>query len=447
MEIRKALSIACLLVFIICLLCAKSKRRTYVLFVLYFLPLIDLYITPVSQGGFSVFDAVSYLTLLFIFKDFHFTTGKNVIYLVLFLLLSFLLFLGSIYSEFVNTSLISMVKFFPVFIYGKALIEEINSDPGFSKKIINVLRIVCLISIIFLVIQMIAGLRFSLYTNLNTNVSIESSLRYPGYFQDPQKFAQFLSLTSFFFLIKTNKPSRSNLKNYLFFLAVIIAMFLTGARAAFLGLCVGLAIVFLVGETKYRKVAIIGALAGYIIVTIFSQYFPIFNREESYGESYEFRNQIWKEAVGIFNKNPFLGIGIGNYQSYVEVHAPDQFWYLADDEIMYFDHPESGYLKMLTEYGLFGFILICSFIIIPVYSALKRYFNNRTDSRTFYFIGAITAWMISYITVYSLSDKRVLIPLAVHICLLITTRNRKFKAFYERKNSIRTAAVKQVRFI
>jgi O-antigen ligase len=298
-----------------------------------------------------------------------------------------------------------------------------------------------LASIIFLGIQVAVGLKFSFYTNLNRNTFVEA-LRYPSFFQDPQKYAQFLSMCSFFFLLKTNKPSESNIRNYLFFLAVVIAMFLTGARAAFSGLCVGLAIVFLGGESKYRTVAIVGGLAGYIIVLLFGEYFPLFNRGESYSESYEFRNQIWQDAVDIFSDNPLLGIGIGNYQSYVEIHAPDQFWYMEDNEIMYFDHPESGYLKMLTEYGLLGLGLLSMFIILPVISALKRYFFKRTDTRIFYFIGAITGWMISYITVYSLSDKRVLIPLTVHICLLITAETRKLNTIYERKSIVRHPAFK-----
>jgi hypothetical protein len=417
MEIRKALSIACVGAFVICLLWARSKRRMYLLFVLYLLPLVDLNITPATQGFFSAFDLISYLSLPFIFKDFRFATGKNTKYLVLFLLLSFALLASTLSSDFVNTSLISLSQFLPIFIFAKALIEEINKDPLFTKKIIETLRIVCLASIIFLGIQVVVGLKFSFYTNLNTNTYVEVAMRYPSFFNDPQKYAQFLSMCSFFFLIKTNKLSDSNTRNYLFFLAVIIAMFLTGARAAFSGLCVGLAIVFLGGESKYRTVAIAGGLAGYIIVLLFGEYFPLFNRGESYGESYEFRNQIWQEALDIFSDNPLLGIGIGNYQSYVEIHAPDQFWYLGD-----------GLLSM--------------FIILPVISALKRYFSKRTDTRIFYFIGAITGWMISYITVYSLSDKRVLIPLTVHICLLITAGTRKLNTIYERKSVVRHPAFK-----
>jgi O-antigen ligase len=164
-------------------------------------------------------------------------------------------------------------------------------------------------------------------------------------------------------------------------------MFLTGARAAFSGLVVGLAIVFLIGESKYRTVGLIGGAFGYLLILLFGQYFPLFNRGESYAESFEFRNHIWGEAMDIYRKNPVLGIGIGNYQNYVSLYSPDQFWFMPEGEIMYFDHPESGYLKMLTEYGTIGFALICSFVLIPIASAVINFFNKLADNRIFYFIG------------------------------------------------------------
>jgi O-antigen ligase len=301
-----------------------------------------------------------------------------------------------------------------------------NADQDFTTTVIKALRTVCLISVVFLAIQLVVGTKFNFYGSLNNNVSIasESISRYPSFFQDPQKYAQFLSITSFLFLIKTGDAQQS-FKNYMYFAVSVLAMFLTGGRAAFGGFVVGLAIVFLIGESKYRVPAIIAGMLGYSLILLFGEYFPLFNRSESATESYEFRNQIWQEALEIHRQHANLGIGIGTYQSYVEIYAQEQFWYMGDGEIMFFDHPESGYLKMLTEYGRFAFALLCLFIILPLFNAIRRYILGLTDSRIFYSIGAIIAWMISYITVYSLSDTRVVIPLITHICLLITADKRK----------------------
>jgi hypothetical protein len=258
MDIRKPLAIACALFIIVALVLSKSRRRTYVLLIVYTLPIIDLYITPASQGNFTVFDVVSYFSLIFLIKDFRFTTHTNVNYFIVFLLFSALLFIGTIESEFVSVSLISFVQFFPIFIFAKALIEEVNDDPAFTHKLIHAIRIVCLISVVFLVCQMVLGMTFTFYPALNTNTYTSGSARYPSYFNDPQKYAQFLSMCSFLFLLRTNHPFETSKRRYVFFLLVVIAMFLTGARAAFSGLVVGLALVFLIGESKYRIVGIAG---------------------------------------------------------------------------------------------------------------------------------------------------------------------------------------------
>lgn len=435
MDLRKPLAILCVLAFVILLLWSNSRRRLYVLYVLFALPLMDFQITPSAQGGFTVFDAISYFSLIFIIKDFRFTTNQNAGYFVIFLLLAFVLTLGSVESEFVHTSLISLSQFFPIFIFTKSVMDEINEEPDFTQRIIHASRVICLVSVVFLMCQIVLGLKFSLYPGLNTNTFVGDSARYPSFFNDPQKYAQYLSMSSFLFLIPTNSLSILNRKRYLFFGAVIIAMFLTGARAAFSGLVIGLAIVYLIGESKYRTAGIVAGVFGYIIILLFGQYFPLFNRGESYSESYEFRNQIWKEALQIYRANSLLGIGIGNYQSYVALYSPDQFWFMPEGEIMYFDHPESGYLKMLTEYGTFAFILICSFVIIPIFAAVRNFLNHFTDNRIFYFIGAITGWLISYITVYSLSDRRVLILVGLNIILLIMASNGKLETLYESENS------------
>jgi O-antigen ligase len=438
MDVRKPLAVACTFLFILYLLYSKDRRRTYLLTAVYFLPLMDLLITPTSKGSFTVFDAISFYSIIFLIKDFRFTTNRNAVYFVIFLFFFGTLLFSTMESQFRSVSLVSYFQFFPVFVFSKALMEEINEDPAFTHVIIRAARTICLISLVFLLMQLVVGLKFSLYPSLNTNTFTSGSARYPSFFNDPQKFAQYLSMSSFLFLVPTNHPKETPLKRNLFFLAVVVGLFLTGARAAFGGLVVGMAVVFLIGESKYRIAGIAGGLGGYLLIMLFGEYFPLFNREESASESFEFRNHIWQEALQIFRDNPVFGIGIGNYQSYVTLYSPDQFWFLPENEIMYFDHPESGYLKMLTEFGAVPFFLICMFVVIPVFSGLRSFLKGWTDNRVFYFIGALAGWLISYITVYSLSDRRVLIMVAMHITLLIMASNNKLEELHEKDSEWHT---------
>jgi len=49
--------------------------------------------------------------------------------------------------------------------------------------------------------QMIVGLRFTFYPDLNPNVTTDDGIRYPGFFMDSQMNSQFLGMLSFLFLI------------------------------------------------------------------------------------------------------------------------------------------------------------------------------------------------------------------------------------------------------
>ena len=101
----------------------------------------------------------------------------------------------------------------------------------------------------------------------------------------------------------------------------------------------------------------------------------------------------------------FFGIAPGNYANYVSVHNPDQFW-MFDNEITYYDHPESGYLKLLTEYGGVGFVAIMLFIYFPMIFSLIIYLKIR-DTTFLLMVSSILSWMVGFYTVYSLGDIRI----------------------------------------
>jgi O-antigen ligase len=427
-EVGKILSISVVMLYILCLFISKDIKRTYVLGVLYLLPFIDLMITPVRLGAFSVFDVITYFTLLFTAHQITFSTKSISLYAFLFILLLGVLLFGGLFSDYVSNSMLNLLKFLSIFIYAKILINECLEDDSFFESVIKALRFSCIASIIFLFIQVIVGLEFSFATELNPNTEVETGTRYPSFFQDPQKYAQFLAMLSFLFLINLKKEQERQLVNYSMFIAVILSIFLTGGRAALLGLSVGFMVVFLFGEIRYKVIGVLGAAVGYLSLLIFPKYLIVFNREENVDDSYDFRYRIWMEAVEIFTEHPMLGIGIGNYQNYVMKHAQDQYWVL-NDVVFYYDHPESGYLKILTEFGIIGFIITVLFILVPITSSVIAYFRRQNNFNVFFLIAAIVSWLISFISVYSISDKRIFIVVVTLVCLLITNRSSKTELY------------------
>lgn len=421
MEIKHLLGIVTVIFFVTYLLLSKYPRSSYLLFVLFFLPLIDLNITPEEFGSISVFDFISYFILIFALKDFFSFSKKNKVYISLSFVLLGVLFIGCIKSEFVESSFFSFIKLISIFIYARILVKKCLNDEDFVKRVIKTLKLGCIVSLGFLLIQLFVGTGFTFYPDLNPNVYLVSdALRYPSFFQDPQKYAQYLSMIAFLFLMNRETKSRTSILNVSLFIIVILAILLTGARSALAGMCVGLLIVILFQNTKVRIIAFSCCVLVYFLIINFSSYFSIFNRTEDYSISFDIRNQIWKEGLDIFLANsPLFGIGIGNHHPYIVSHSSGGY-YLLDNEVVYYG-VESGYLQILIEAGILGFLIFCFFIAAPIIRGVKSYIYSRNFNIIF-LIASVVSWMVAYITLNSLVDKRILVVLATLICLLIVSK-------------------------
>jgi O-antigen ligase len=398
----------------------ENARRSYILYLLYLFPFIDLFITPVQYGGLSVFDGVSLISFPLIFNRLQFTFNRNGKYLLLFLVLLGVLMIGAAQSEYFTAALIPYLKAILLFFYGKCLLEEINEDPAFGQQLIKILKVVALVSVGFIAFQVVIGLRFTLYAalNTNTNTGAESSLRYPSFFHDAQKYAQFAAMASFLFFIDTEKKVQTNAKKLGLFVAIVAGLILSGGRAAFLGLCIGIAFLISVGRLKYKLLSTVGVAVIVFIAINYSDKIPLFNRSESVDESYEIRNNYWQQALRIYDDNKVWGIGIGNYRNYVSQYARDQFWVMENGDILYFDHPESGYLKFLVEFGIIGFCLSMLFFLVPIAFFIKGYSQHKCYT-PYFLIASILSWMVSFVTVYTLSDLRIAVLLISIVSLLI----------------------------
>lgn len=425
MEFRNILSVATVLIFIIVFSLSKNKRRTFILFILFSFPFLDLNITPANLGDFKVFHLLTYGCLVFLFPGFKFHRNGGSIYSFLFWILSFILILGALTSEFVFDSLLALIKFLSIFIYAKLLIDECTIDSNFSLKIINILCIISVVSLIFLGFQQFYGLTFSFYgdlTLINVNNDLGGVIRYPSFFAEPQAYAQYLAMISFLFLIRIKGGSKPVIINYILYIFLIYGLFISGGRAGFGGLCIGLLVVLLLANQRIRLIGIVCILIGAIVVFSFSEYLTIFNRTETIGQSLAFRLARWKEALHIFEENPILGIGIDNYRNYVSHYLQNQYW-KSNDIIIYYSHPENGYLKVLTEFGSIGFSLAFLFIVAPIRNALKRFRKGIAGFSSVLLIGSIITWIVSFLTVYTLEDLRIFVLLATITSLLIVLKD------------------------
>jgi O-antigen ligase len=417
------LTAAAIVIFVVCILFSKQPRRTYLLFMVYAMPVIDLKVTPWQLGSLSVFDAFAYVMLFLRYKDFLTIYKPNRFYFGGFCTLVFLLLLGSLTSSFITNSLLSILSVFPVFIYARLLMVECIQDESFLNKMIGALKIACLCSIVFLAAQMVVGLDLRFYSELNQNTMDSNGIRYPSYFHDSQKYAQFLAMLSFLFLINNKNIQRPAFMNAALFLLVTVAMFLTGGRSAFLGLSAGVVFLLLFAGMQYKKYILVGCVAGGVVIAFFSQSLILFNRNDDINNSLDFRSAIWREAYDIYRTHPLLGIGIGNYQDYVSRYSQDQYLVL-DDEIIFLDQPENGYLKILTEFGAPAFLIVFALILGTVAGGLRAWVKKQADGRVLLFIAPIICWLVSFVSLYSITDRRNQIVLVCLCTFLIYLSNR-----------------------
>lgn len=417
------LTAAAVVVFVACLLFSKQPRRIYLLFMLYALPLIDLKITPWQWGSLSLFDGLSYVMLFLNYKDFLTIYKPNRFYFGGFLTLVFLLLLGSLTSNFITNSLLTILSVFPVFIYARLLMVECVKDDKFLSKMIKGLQFACLFSMAFLAAQLVVGLDLTFYAELNQNTLDSNGIRYPSFFHDSQKYAQFLAMLSFLFLINNKNIQRPGFKNLLLFLSVAVAIFLTGGRSAFLGLSAGLLFLLIFAGVQYKKYIIAGCLAGGLLIAFFSKSLIMFNRNDDFNNSFDFRATIWQEAYDIYREHPFLGIGIGNYKDYVSRYSQDQYLVL-ENEIIFLDQPENGYLKILTEFGAPAFLVALILILGPAIGAIRAWVKRKADARVLLFMAPIICWLVSFVSLYSLTDRRNQLVLICLCTFLIYLSNR-----------------------
>lgn len=407
---------------------SQEKNKVYLSYILYLLPFMIFDLMP-KELVITVFDLLSYGFLFFFLSSNK--PGNNTIYGLLTYCLVGLLLIGVFNSEFVVQSIMSLLRFFSIVIFAKVLLTELADDPGFYKTIFKQLKIVLFVAIFFMTLQMIFGLKISVEANfispyyMNPNIDSAEGIRYPSYFQDPQKYAQFIAAISFLFLIRDEQNPKSIYINLALFLVAVVSMFYTGGRGALLGLSVGLFFIFLFFPMRYKLLFVIPVVIIGTIIFLYKQNFVVFNRESNTGSALEERAGFWIDALRIFEVHPFLGIGIGNYQLYTEKHNPDNFWF-SQGEVTFFDQPESGYLKYLIEFGLFGFIIYMSFLIIPMIKAVWIFITKRKDYRLVIICASLFSWMIGFITVCSLTDSRILIVITTLVCLLISFTNKAY---------------------
>ena len=417
------LAVTVVLLFLYAMLFIKeASNKSYLKFIFLSFPFLGIDLLP------SVLSTTLFVFLTFVFFFFFYTRtptksqGGNS-YFPVFLLLIASIGLGLFLStDLSKDSITDSIQLFAVFFFAKVLIDELYLDADFRNSVLHCMKATLIFSFVFLIFQFVFGPSFSFAKSQNINVAGGLTVRYPSYFQDPQKYAQYLSASSFLMLLLPGKAKGKSSQLGLVLCGLsMIALLFTGGRAALGGWLIGLMIIVVLGNAQYRAAILSISVVVALFIYNYADVIPIFKRADL-SEAYEFRYAIWQDAYAIFLDHPFFGIGLGNYANYVAVHNPDQYW-ISDNEVTPFDHPESGYLKLLTEFGLIGFTIVMFLLLKPIYVGLKTYFKTK-DLSLVALASSIFTWLVGFYTVYSFGDIRIKILIVSIICMLIATSKK-----------------------
>lgn len=427
MSVLKILAILNIAVFVLMVLLVKSDRNKYYLkHILISFPLLSIAVTNTLNS----FDIITILYTLTLYRKRQVDLYNGLIYIILFFGLLAVIITGLVLAGQIGEETIGQgIGLLTAFMFAKILIDECLYDTYFIYEVIRFMKITLVIGFFFLAGQVVFGVeKFSLFRTINPNIILADTVRYPGFLSDPQTFSQYLAAVSFLCMIKDPREDKLPKYNYLLVVGALVSIMMAGGRAGLLGWALGMGLVVFFGNASYRVGMIIAIIALYFIAVNFGDNFAIFKRSGDMDETYEFRASIWADAIGIFYKYPFFGIGFGNYANYVQAHFPDQVW-IIDNEPIYFDHPESGYLKFLTELGALGSICIWGLILVPVVRSFIYYLVSK-DSSLILLIAGIVAWMVGFYSTYSMGDTRIKLMVITIVCLLITSRQR-LEALYD----------------
>ena len=133
----------------------------------------------------------------------------------------------------------------------------------------------------------------------------------------------------------------------------------------------------------------------------------------SFDKSWLIRKLMVDKGIEIFKEYPIKGIGANNFVFFdSKIATLDQYERLGAEDVDYFNKrsPHNSYIQVLSEFGIIGFVLFLSLLIVPLTFFVRQLFTSKMKieflpmvslfaiSMHFYAIaalyGAIAWWVI-----------------------------------------------------
>lgn len=195
-------------------------------------------------------------------------------------------------------------------------------------------------------------------------------------------------------LIIKNQNKKLFLLKLLALSLILVALFLSYSRAAWISVLVALLFyIFIKLKMKfYHFISVIVIFAGVLIFNFNSFYAPLKENSLKYGENFSThivsitnlqndasnmeRINRWVCAVRMFEEKPVLGFGPGTYQFNYGKYQTNEFTTRISTHMGDKGNAHSEYLTYLSETGIVGFLVFLSLILYSIYLAIKLLYSG-----------------------------------------------------------------------
>jgi O-antigen ligase len=203
------------------------------------------------------------------------------------------------------------------------------------------------------------------------------------------------------------------------------ALATTISRSAILA-CLSVSAVTLFLFNKWNAAVKLVILAGVLAMTVSTALTPketlldilpdtIARRFVNLQDDLEIRRKIWFDTWDMFADHPLTGIGFGSFRPYLIETQPtvlDHYGLGAEAGVVYVpDQPESGYLKILYEGGIFG--SIAALLVAgdglrrALFLLVRKEASSLARTEGIAALAGLITFGATFVTLYTLSDPRV----------------------------------------
>lgn len=232
--------------------------------------------------------------------------------------------------------------------------------------------------------------------------------RVVSFFKDEPIAGSFLTGYMFillgFIFSKLDKNNFSKFLSFLILTIFLVGVLITGERSNTIKVFVGcLIFLFIIDYIKLRTKFLIVFLliAIFSIIVSYSDYIKmryagqIYNQLVDKEARSKFSNnlyiQLYKSGYAVFKNNPLLGVGNKNYR----VETCDKKKKDINQEYYCTTHPHQLYFELLSEHGIFGFLIILSIIFFLIFRLIRIILL----SKNYIQVGAFIYLIINFIPI------------------------------------------------